>query len=187
MSEIIIKKLPKRKDDEERKRRKWIYTILILIILYLIFVGVIFIPAIINTTKEPPKYVSNYTVNMISDTTSLDTDKSLSLTNHNDSLNIDEKLRFSSTNSNVGVGPYLTKPYIFEDVAGSNSNVKLEFIITSKTIKSLLMEIYISDSDGNNITKLNDSDITKNSDLSITYSSNNDIYINKVVVTYTVS
>ncbi len=172
-------------NKEKKKINKWLITILLLLLLLIGAVLAIFLPGIINGNKEDTKYVSSYTVNLINDSSSLDTDKSFTLHLTNEVLNKEESLRFSSTDNNVGVGPYLTKPYIFEDRGGVNSNVKIEFTISDLTIKEIKYEISVSDIDGNNITILDESSYTLENN-SVTYVSTSDIFINKVVVTYSI-
>lgn len=182
MSEAKIKKSPKKLDEKKR----WLLAILIPTFVVLASIAALFTFSVLKESNRRGPHISTFTVNMINEDTSLEGDKSLALTNRNTVLDKEEVLRFSSTNLNVGVGPYLTKPYIFEARGGTDSNVTMAFSINGVTINTISFEIYVSDIDGSNITKLGESALTVKMGKSITYLSNSDIFINKVVVNYTV-
>ncbi|MBO6279994.1 MAG: hypothetical protein J6M95_00230 [Bacilli bacterium] len=171
-------------NEEERNGKKRL--IVLIILFFVILLGGTATAVIIPYIKTLPVYKSfkvTYNASMITDSSVLESDLSFKLTTTN-SLNNQETLSFSTTNTSVSLGPVSTHPYIYAAKGEENSNVTLKFTVdTALEIKDIYFDIFKSNAEGNVITELTDAEFQTNNN-EAHYESSSNIYINTVVVTY---
>ncbi len=152
-----------------------------------VFIAAVCFAALAPYFKSLPVYqsfIANYTVDLITVDSSLNSDGSFELTGKN-SIQLDEKLTFSSSDTNVGIGNYDPHDYIYRDKGGENSNVTLLFTVeTDKEVKDVFYNVVFCDEDGTNPVTVNQEEIVNNENGSITINKTTNIFVNKVTVNY---
>ena len=171
---------------EQRNSNPLLY-ILISFATILLLAGIVFV-VITPYLKTLPVYKTfshTYTVEVIDDTSHLESDGSFILSSKN-SLENNETLTLSSEDLNVEIGPLEPKAFIYADKGDADSNVIFKFTEeTDKEIKDIIYTIYLCDEDGSNVVKTPGDDLLKNEDGSVTVKKDTNIFVNRVSVSYT--
>ena len=153
-------------------------SILSLLIIFLIY---LYYPAV--PTKKHIKYT--YTPNLIKDTTTLESDGSLILSDETDTYKV--TVNFKNKTGSGGLGSYATHNHIYE-VYGANPNtlnISVSLFDTSKgqvvdKVSNVTYDIYLGE-DGDHLSHLDSSKYTITDNV-LSYSDTNDIYIYTLTV-----
>lgn len=189
MTTIVEKTMKKQRikstNKEERNGRTWVFVLAIFaIVLLLGSVGFAIAGPYIMTLPVYETLTATYTTEMLTNESSLDTDNTFTLTKKN-KYEMNEKIVFSSEDSNVYIGPDPEFPYIFGNKGAENSNVSFSFTLdTEKEYKDIVLTVFSCLEDGSGVAEFDKDSIIYNEDKTIKIEKTSDIFIKKVSVTY---
>ncbi len=172
--------------EEKNGKKRVLFLACLIIILLLGSIAVMALIPYFNTLPIYRSYSRTYTTALIDEHSTFNTDHEYVSGSFN-SDGDEERLVFSSGDPNVELGDYHEPKYIFADRGGIDSNIRLEFTVKSRNMLNIVLHIYISDEVGENVQMLNDSEVTIATGESCiaSFHKEEDIFINKVTVSYT--
>ena len=103
---------------------------------------------------------------------------------------VTESIKISTDASAVSIGPFNENKYVFKVSKDADYYIDITYTVSGLNASNFKFEIYLSDGDGNNQVKLNDSQYTFVSDpntANAKYDTNGVTYLHHVVITYQVN